>query len=347
MLLPSRTVRQRIAIVVIVAVGIGVLLLIAPYAGGLLLALVLHVLVAPVYRRLVAHVPHGVASAVVIIGLIVLLVVPVAWLITIVVAQLPDALRGVQDTDLLAYLTAFRLGPFDLGALIGGMGQTTAGWLATQATALLGGAASTLLNLIISLFALHYLLRSGASTWHAVRPFIPFSREHSDELLDQFKSTTRGTVLGSLLIAIIQGALVGLAFLATGLSGAAIWGVVATVASLIPVFGSGIVWVPGVITVALRGSYVTAIVMAAFCGIVVASIDNFVRPVVNQRISAVHPMITLIGAFAGIRVFGLLGLILGPLSISYFFVLLRMYREEYSQPPAATGGTGAVGQPQN
>ncbi len=330
MLSPSRIIRQRIAIAVIVAVGIGVLVLIAPYIGGLLLALVLHVIVAPVYQRLIRHMPQGVASTIVIVGIIVLLVVPSVWLISVVVAQLPGAVQAVRDTGFLSSISTLRFGPIDVGERIGEFGGTAAGWVAAQATSLLGGAASTLLDLIISLFAVYYLLQSGGALWRAVRPFIPFTDDHADELLTQFQSATRGTLLGSLLIAIMQGGLVGISFWLAGLNSPPLWGVVATVASLIPLFGSAIVWVPGVVALAIAGRYGAAVTMLAFCGILVSSIDNFVRPIVSQRISAVHPMITLIGAFAGLPVFGLIGLILGPLSISYFFVLLRMYRDEYS-----------------
>jgi predicted PurR-regulated permease PerM len=339
MLSPSRIIRQRIAIAVIVAVGLGVLLLIAPYVGALLLALVLHVIVAPAYVRLTSHVSPGVASAIVIIGIIVLIVVPLAWLISIVVGQLPEAVRGIEDTGLLSSLNTLRVGPIDIGARIGGLGETAAGWIVGRATNILGGAASVILDLIIALFAVYYLLRSGGATWQAVRPFIPFSDAHADELLAQFQSATRSTLLGSLLIAIMQGGLVGVSFWLAGLNSPSLWGVVATVASLIPLFGAGLVWVPGVVALLIQTRYGAAILMAAFCGIVVSSIDNFVRPIVSHRISSVHPMITLIGAFAGMRVFGLLGLLLGPLSISYFFVLLRMYREEYSPLSLEAPGT--------
>lgn len=330
MLSPSRTVRQRVAVVAIVIVGGGVLALIAPYVGGLLLALVLNVLVAPIYHRLTQHMPAGLASVLVILGIIVLLVAPSAWLITMVLAQLPDVLRSIQDTGLLAQLDTLRLGPIDVGARLGEIGGLAAGWAAAQVTALLGGAASTMLDLIIALFAVYYLLHSGDSVWRAVKPFIPFTERHADELLEQFCSATRSTVLGSLLIAVMQGGLVGVAFWMAGIASAPFWGVVATVASVIPLVGGTIVWGPGVIAVAMQGRYGAALGLLAFCGVVVSSVDNFVRPIVSQRISAVHPMVTLIGAFAGMQVFGLIGLVLGPLSISYFFVLLRMYREEYS-----------------
>lgn len=342
MLSPNRIIRQRIAIVVIVAVGLGVLLLIAPYAGGLLLGLVLHVTVSPVYHRLTKHMPQGLASTIVIVGIVVLIVAPTVWLVTMVVAQLPLAVKSVQDTGVLAVLERLRIGPIDVGAQVGEIGSSAAAWVATRATAALGGAASTVLDLIIALFVVYYLLRSSDATWRAVRPYIPFSDAHADELLAQFQSATRSTLLGSVLIAIMQGALVGLIFWFTGLTSALFWGVVATVASIIPLLGSALVWAPGAVVLLMQGRYGAAIALLAFCGVVVSSVDNFVRPIVSQRISSVHPMITLIGAFAGMRVFGLLGLVLGPLAISYFFVLLRMYRDEYSPLTLSPPGPDAV-----
>ena len=242
----------------------------------------------------------------------------------------------------LAWLSTLRLGPIDIGSRLSELGATAAGWVAAQATSLLGSAASTVLDLIIALFGVYYLLRAGNQAWISVRPFIPFSAEHADELLARFEMATRATLLGSVLIAVIQGSLVGAGFYVAGLPSALFWGVVATVASVLPVFGSAIVWVPGVLALFFGHHVVEAIVLAAFCGVIVSNIDNVVRPIVTQRISDVHPMITLVGAFAGLPVFGLLGLLLGPLSISYFFVLLRMYNDEYADRDVGGPGTRAA-----
>jgi predicted PurR-regulated permease PerM len=99
--------------------------------------------------------------------------------------------------------------------------------------------------------------------------------------------------------------------------------------------GSGLVWGPGVLHLALEGRYGMAIGLALWGVVVVGNIDNIIRPVVFRRWAKIHPFITVIGAFAGIQYFGLLGLLVGPLAISYFFELIRMYREEYLQEDSA------------
>jgi predicted PurR-regulated permease PerM len=100
-------------------------------------------------------------------------------------------------------------------------------------------------------------------------------------------------------------------------------------ASILPVLGSALVWLPGVIVLLLQSKYGAAAGLAAIGGLVASNIDNLIRPLVYRRVSDIHPMVTLIGAFAGVKYFGLLGVLLGPLAIAYLFELLRSYREEY------------------
>ena len=121
----------------------------------------------------------------------------------------------------------------------------------------------------------------------------------------------------------------GLAFWAAGIQNALFWGVVTIVLAILPVVGSGLVWAPGALSLALEGQYGRAIGLALWGVIVVGNVDNIIRPLVFRRWAQIHPFITIIGAFAGIQYFGLLGLLIGPLAISYFFELIRMYRAEY------------------
>jgi predicted PurR-regulated permease PerM len=100
-----------------------------------------------------------------------------------------------------------------------------------------------------------------------------------------------------------------------------------------------LVWGPGVLALAIEGKYGMAIGLAIWGVLVVGNVDNIIRPMVFRRWAQIHPFITIIGAFAGINYFGLLGLIIGPLAISYFFELIRMCREEYLQEEEAAEET--------
>jgi len=131
------------------------------------------------------------------------------------------------------------------------------------------------------------------------------------------------------LIALVQGILVGLGFFFAGLNDPVFWGVVTMVFGILPLVGAGIIWGPAAISLFLNGRPVPAIGLIILGVVVVANVENLIRPMVFKRYSEVHPMITLVGAVLGVSYFGLIGLLIGPLALSYFFELIRMYREEY------------------
>jgi predicted PurR-regulated permease PerM len=106
---------------------------------------------------------------------------------------------------------------------------------------------------------------------------------------------------------------------------------VTAVVSVLPVFGSALVWFPGAVALAAQGRYAAAASLAAIGALVASNIDNVMRPLVNRRVSNLHPMVTLVGAFAGVGMLGLPGILLGPLAITYFLELVVLYRREYGR----------------
>jgi predicted PurR-regulated permease PerM len=108
-----------------------------------------------------------------------------------------------------------------------------------------------------------------------------------------------------------------------------VWGSMAAFASILPVLGTGLVWMPAVLVLFFQGRYGAMVVMLIVGWLLASNIDNLIRPMVYRRVSNIHPMVTLVGAFAGIKYFGLPGLLLGPLAIAYFFELMRFYQLEY------------------
>jgi len=127
--------------------------------------------------------------------------------------------------------------------------------------------------------------------------------------------------------------LVGLAFVVAGVPNARFWSVITVVMSILPVVGSGMVWGPAALWLALNGRWPAAILMTVW-GLVVSNLDFLVRPLVFKRWAHIHPVTTLVGALAGVGYFGLLGLLIGPLALSYFFELMTAYRTEFAEPSA-------------
>jgi len=198
-----------------------------------------------------------------------------------------------------------------------------------SATKVIGTASRLGIQLTIAFFGLYYLLLAPRTAWNGLQPFIPFSAKNAQRLRDRFRDVTISTLIGTGLTAAVQGLLVGLAFWVCGIPNALFWGVVTVILAILPVVGSGLVWGPGAVVLAVEGQTALAIGMALWGVIVVGNVDNIIRPMVFRRWAQIHPFITIIGAFAGINYFGLLVLLIGPLAISYFFELIRMYQAEY------------------
>ena len=207
--------------------------------------------------------------------------------------------------------------------------------IGASAFGLVGTATRLTLNLTISFFGLYYVLKHPGDVWLDARPYLPFSSANIEKLGKRFKDVTVSTVIGTGLTAAIQGALLGLAFWVAGLPNGLFWGVVTMAVAILPIVGSGMVWGPAGVVLIMQNRPAAGILLIIWGATVVGSADNFVRPFVYRRFSAIHPLITLIGAIGGVSYFGLLGLLIGPLALSYFFELIRMYREEYLEPEAA------------
>jgi predicted PurR-regulated permease PerM len=325
---PFDTNHQRAALVILF-LGVALAIALAPYATGLLGIPVLYVIFAPVHRWLAKRMnPHLAAALVVLLGIF-LVVVPGASFAGLIVSEAQQIATGVIQSPILGRLAQLRIGRTELGPELASLGRGIVGWLGSGAFSLVGTATRLALNLTTAFFGLYYLLLRPGDTWTAVRPYIPFSTLNADKLRQRFEDVTISTLIGTGLTAIIQGALVAVGFAVTGLPNAVFWGVVTVMFAILPVVGSGLVWGPGVLALVLDGRWGAAFGLALWGLFAVGSVDYVIRPIVFRRWAQIHPIVTLVGALAGVPYFGILGLLIGPLALSYFFELIRMYREEY------------------
>lgn len=343
--LSTRRTRAQLLIIVL---GAAVAIALVPYISGLMGAAILYVICAPAYRRVSMRMAPRLAAALVVVIAVVLLLLPGVWLVDAILAEAPATLQRLQHSTLLAWLARMRIGDIDLGAQIAAAGGSVLSWLSGQAIGLFGSATQGVLNLVIALFGLYYLLLSAPAVWTRAAPVLPFSSESTELLRERFASVTEAMLLGTALTALLQGAVVGIGFWLVGLPGAVFWGVVTAIASILPVVGSALVWLPGVLVLLAGHRFGAALALLVIGAGLASNIDNVIRPIIYRRVSNIHPLTTLVGAFAGVSLFGLVGLLLGPLAISYFFELLRIYEREYGQPmsPTSAHALVRVGEPE-
>jgi predicted PurR-regulated permease PerM len=321
--------RQQQAAYAIVLLGIALIIALFPFASGLLAIPVLYVVFKPVYTRVRRYAQPRLAAAVVTAIGVLFLMIPLALVAVIVAHQAQSLVAGAEQSRVLGEVSQLRLGSLPIGPVIANMGRRLAEWISGSGFAVVGAATRFSLNLVVAFFGLFYILQSSERLWLGLAPYIPFSTTNTERLRKRFEDITVSTVIGTGLTAAVQGTLVGVAFWATGLANAVVWGVITAIFSILPVVGSGMVWVPGALVLALDDRMPQAVALALWGIVVIANTDNLIRPMVFRRWANVHPLITIVGAFGGVRYFGLLGLLVGPLALSYFFELLRMYRQEY------------------
>src|SRR5881392_1671864 len=318
---------QRAALLVLL-LGVALVIALTPYATGLIGIPVLYAVFTPVHEWLSLRVRPKLAASLVVALALFLIVVPGVSFAGLIVAQAQEIAGGVIRNPLLGRLRELKFGGMDLGPRLADLGAQVVAWIGSSAFGLVGTATRLALNLTISLFGLFYLLLRPGETWEAVRPYIPFSAKNTEKLRQRFRDVTTSTIIGTGLTAAAQGAILGLAFWIVGLPNALFWGVVTMVFGILPIVGSGLVWVPAAIAL-LIGNRPGPAALITLVGLFVGNVDYILRPMVFRRWANIHPLVTLVGALAGVPYFGILGLLIGPLALSYFFELVKMYREEY------------------
>jgi predicted PurR-regulated permease PerM len=257
-----------------------------------------------------------------------LIVLPGVWLIGLLVGQGKDMAESVARSPLIDRIATLRIGTFQLGPELANIGRSLVTWLGTNALGFVGSATHFTLNLLLSFFGLYYLLVSEGKGWGSFRTYVPFSAKNAEALRERFRSVTLATVLGTGVTALISGIMIAFGFWVVGLSNAVFWGVIAVIFAILPLVGTNLIWIPGAVSLALDGRWPGAIILTVI-GIVAGYVGTPIHSYVVGRYTQIHPMVTLVGVIAGISYFGLLGILIGPLALSYFFEMLRMYREEY------------------
>ncbi|MAT93009.1 MAG: AI-2E family transporter [Halioglobus sp.] len=208
--------------------------------------------------------------------------------------------------------------------IAGDMGRRFAG----VSSSMVGSVTSFFFNFVLMLFVLFFVLRDHDRLLAFLRRALPLSRSQEDVLFEEVREVSKSALLGSLLTAITQGVVGAIALWIVGIP-AIFWGTVMAFTSLIPFVGTALVWVPAAIYLALTGQYGLALFMVGWGAVVVGSIDNFLRPLFMQG-SSMNTVVVFFSLIGGLHVFGLMGLVYGPLIFSIALVLFRMYESEFA-----------------
>lgn len=328
----DRARRARIIIAVLVT---GVAWASLPFIAGLLGAVVLSVVATPIHRLIAPKMGERRSALLISFVFVLVLAAPAVLLLSMSIRRAPMALQGLLESAAFARLSGLRVGEMDVGAQIADIGRNMVTWGTSRAMAAAGSFTRVVLNLLLALVGLYYLLPNRTELWRRARAFIPFSHEGCERLAEQFASITEAAMLGIVVTAFSQGLTVGLGFWLVSLPNPVFWGSVTGLVSILPILGSALVWAPAVAVLLLDARPGAALGLALIGVIIASNVDNVIRLFIYRRVSGLHPMAALLGAFAGMKLLGLLGLVLGPLALAYCMELVHLYQVEYatSEPP--------------
>jgi predicted PurR-regulated permease PerM len=221
------------------------------------------------------------------------------------------------------------------GEMVGGI----SGFLINRLSAATLGTVNFLFMLLIMLYTMFFFLIDGQKLIEKILYYLPLKDHDERRMLDKFTSVTRATLKGTAVIGILQGVLAGAAFAVVGIQGPVFWGAIMAVLSFIPGIGSALVWGPAVIILAATGHLAKAIGLGVFCAAVVGSIDNLLRPVLVGRDTQMHELMILFGTLGGIIMFGVVGVIIGPIIAALFVTVWDIYAVAFEDVLPGVGAT--------
>jgi predicted PurR-regulated permease PerM len=214
-----------------------------------------------------------------------------------------------------------------LGEAAGRVGGFLVSGLASAAQ----GTLSFLLKLFIMLYSMYFFLTGGPATLRKILYLIPLTSSQEERLVRRFVSVTRATIKGTLVIGLVQGGLAGVSFWLAGIHGPVFWGTIMVVLSIIPAVGASLVWIPAVIYLYAIGEPVSATAVLLWCGVVVSSSDNILRPILVGRDTQMPDVLVLLSTLGGIGMFGVLGFIVGPIIAALFLTVWDLYAEAFGR----------------
>ena len=318
------------------------------FVEALLLAAVFSGILYPLYIRLNKALGErsNPASLLTLVVAVLVIVLPLILLLGMVAEQAVEVTAKVQpwverhlDTpsDATKPLPSWipyadKLEPYhgQISTKLGEFAESVALYLGGSLARMTQGTVVFFLNLFVMLYAMFYFLISGPQLFQTIMAYVPMSQPDKQKMLQVGLSVSRATIKGSLVIGLVQGALGGIGFAVAGINSAVFWGAVMAVMSLLPGVGTALVWVPGVAFLLLSGHELAGILLAIWCVGLVGTIDNFLRPRLVGRDTELPALLILLATLGGLSMFGISGVVLGPILAALFMTVLAIYSRVFS-----------------
>jgi len=262
------------------------------------------------------------------------MILPTVYLVSELVDQISGAYNTLQTDSLTQvgdYLNSLTNGRLDFQEILSSALDQLRQSVVGLAPNILGSISELLLGFFIMFFVMFYGFREGQGFITYLKALIPLEGGLKDSLFLEMRTVTQAVLYGQVLTAVIQGGLGGIGLLIFGVPNSLFWGAIMMITAFLPVLGTPMIWVPAAVGLILDGKATRGILLLIYGATLVMNIDNFLKPKLVSGRTKVHPVLILIGVLGGLKVFGFIGMLVGPLILAILVALIKFYEQNYMQ----------------
>ena len=340
-------VKSLIFFVSLITVTVAFIYLLKPFFYPIFWAAIIAGIFYPVFKKIKAKIKHANISAIATIFIVlVIIIIPVVFLSGLIVREslsIYESLAGQQGRIVSTVKDVFdwiksnpltdrlHINEQQVAAKLTEGAKIVTDFIFTAAKNLTQNSITFVVMFIIMIYALFFFLKDGEKLLRKLMHISPLGDQHEITMYKKFTSTARAALKGTVIVGAIQGFLGAVLFYAVGIEGALIWGIIMTLFSVVPGFGSFIVWLPAAIIMFISGNIWQGVIIAVFGALVISTIDNFLRPVLVGKDTQMHPLLILFSTLGGLILFGVSGFVIGPIISALLLSLWEMYEQYYRE----------------
>jgi predicted PurR-regulated permease PerM len=327
--------RKAVPLITVLALIVLAFFVVRPILIAIILGILLAFIFSSTYRLILKLTKKKNLSAfLVCILLMALIIVPLWYLAPVLINQAIKFYLAAQQMDFITPLTNLFPNFFNSDSFSNEVANAIRVFITNSTDSLINSFTNFLVNipkiileLVVVFFTFFFVLRDGDRLVLYIKSLIPFSKDVEDKLVKSTRDITLSILYGQVIVGIIQGLIASIGFFIFKVPNAVLLMVISAFAGIIPIFGNVIVWLPVAIYFLLAGNTLAALGVAAF-GLISILIETLIKPVFISKFSKINTSIVLIGIIGGMMVFGLFGVILGPLILAYLLIIFEVYRDK-------------------
>jgi len=323
--------KERNIIILIIVIALGLILLYATRGiyGAFLGTLVMYTL----FRKLNIFLiekwrwPKALSSVLIILVSIVIIILPFFGIGSML---LKKAIKLQQDptwiTQMIDAINGFAGDKLGKPDLVKEQIEASAAFFGGLLTSVLGGAANIFIEVTVMYFILYFLFVNYRGFERGVMHYMPFDEQQASIFGTELKNITYSNIVGQTVIAIVQGDCLALGFWFFGVRDELFWGMICAILSFVPLLGPPLIFVPAALILLSQGQTWQSVGLLIWGFGLVINIDNVLRFIINKKVGDIHPLITVVGVIIGLPLFGIMGLVYGPLLLAYFLIAVKIYK---------------------